>query len=136
MGHLTGSWNWDSDLPIFSSNENPNSENEETEPETIRTDTETEQESKWSKIRLREKALRLFSRNYQILNEEVDNKYLQNISFFFRYSEKKEKKGGERQVQHPEQSMKKIDPISFPGRRRGQQQQQTKKDSDSLRQRR
>ena len=50
--------------------------------------------------------------------------------------EGKEKKGEERQVQHSEQSKKKIDPISFPGRRRGQQQQQTKKDSDSLRQRR
>ena len=51
---------------------------EETEPEIIRTDTETEQESvktKWRKIGLREKALRLFSRNYQILIEEVTNTF-------------------------------------------------------------
>ena len=47
---------------------------EETETEIIRTDTETKQESvktKWRKIGLRAKALTLFSRNYQILIEEV-----------------------------------------------------------------
>ena len=46
----------------------------EPEPEIIRTDTETEQDSvktKWRKVRLREKTLGLFSRNYQILIEEV-----------------------------------------------------------------
>ena len=50
----------------------------EPEPEIIRTDTETEQDSvktKWRKVRLREKALRLFSRNYQILIEEVRNTF-------------------------------------------------------------
>ena len=74
FGHSIGSWNWDSGLPIFSSNENPNSENEETEPKTIRTDMETESvKTKWRKIRLREKALRLFSRDYQTLIEEVTN---------------------------------------------------------------
>ena len=47
---------------------------EKSEPEIIWTDTETEQESvkmKWRKIRLREKATRLLSRNYQTLIEEV-----------------------------------------------------------------
>ena len=75
LGHSFGSWNWDSGLPIFSSNENPNLENEK-EPEIIRADTETEQESvkkKWRKIRLRKKAQRLFSRDYQTLIEEVTN---------------------------------------------------------------
>ena len=78
MGHSFGSWNWDSGLPIFSSNENRNLENEKAEPEIIRADTETEQESvktKWSKIRLRNKALRLFSRDYQTLIEEVTNTF-------------------------------------------------------------
>ena len=65
-------------MPIFSSNENPNSENKETEPKTIRTDMETKQESfkmKWRKIRLKGKALRLFSRDYQTLIEEVSNSF-------------------------------------------------------------
>ena len=76
FGHSIGSWNWDSGLPIFSSNENPNSENEETELEIIRTDTEPESvKLKWRKIRLREKALRLFSGNYQILIEEVTDTF-------------------------------------------------------------
>ena len=78
MRHSIGSWNWDSGLPIFSLNENPNLENEEKEPEIIRADTETEQGSektKWSKIKLRNKALRLFSRDYQTLIEEVTNSF-------------------------------------------------------------
>ena len=59
---------------------------EETEPEVIRTDTETEQESvktKWRKIRLRGKALRLFSRNYQILIEEVTNTFKTFASLYY-----------------------------------------------------
>ena len=78
LRHSIGSWNWDSGLPIFSLNENPNLENEEKEPEIIRADTETEQGSektKWSKIKLRNKALRLFSRDYQTLIEEVTNSF-------------------------------------------------------------
>ena len=83
FGHSIGSWNWDSGLPIFSSNENSNSENEETE--IFRADTETEQESvktKWRKIRLRKKALRLFSRDYQTLIEEVTNTFKQFASLY------------------------------------------------------